>query len=292
VLASNLTLLLAVAAAAGGGRDAGPPPDAARPKWVPTTKPVHLSEEASYPLRRRGDGYVYEAPTFEARVARDGVVTFKDKHGAGARLLSPLSSLKDLPRPKGPTLESTVRGRFDKRRRKPRPPATDPAPLPNAIDWQLVCPRGSSCDRRMDVALLQVRGSFDLTDELMRARGQDSYAPEKARFLSATFDFRIKLALDARKADMKEALDRLPDRLAELWADGRYSPRERRRLLFELWLETDRTPQGERAAGAIVDFVRGRLPCGAADGYSPEELEELASARFPPAVDCLGRPAP
>jgi hypothetical protein len=296
VLATNLMLFSLLAAEPGGGRDAGAARDGARPRWVPTAKPIHLSEEANYGLRRSGDGYVHESPTFEAHVARDGVVTFKDKRTSVAGLFFPIGALKNLPRPKGPTLESTIRGHFDKRRRIPVPPETEPAPVPNQIDWEAVCRRGSNCDMRPDPTLLQVRGNFDLTDEIMRAYGQDPYARDKARFLSATFEFRMKLATEARKEDMKAALDHLPERLGELWADTRYSARERRRILYELWLETDATPQGERAARVIIDFVRGHLPCGAADGYSAQELAGFRTGhperRFPPAEDCLPARAP
>ena len=290
--------VIVLAAGSGGGRDAGAGRGDARPPWVPTTKPVRVSEEAYYGLRRSGDGYVHDTPNFEAHVARDGVVSFKDKHASVAGLFFPIGALKNLPRPKGPTLESTLRDRLGKRRRSPSPPppAEPPPPLPNTIDWNAICPPGSTCDKRLDPTLLQVRGNFDLTDEIMRAHGQDPYAREKARFLSATFEFRIKLALEARKADMKAALADLPEPLDELWADQRYSPRERRRILYELWLEMDQTPQGERAAGAITDFVRRRLPCGASDGYSAEELAALQSAhperRFPPAMDCQPGRAP
>ena len=296
MLAANLVLVVVLAAGPGGSPAAGAGREAARPSWAPTAKPVQVSEEAYYGLRRSGNGYVHEAPTFEAHVARDGVVTFKDKHASAAGLFFPFGALKDLPRPKGPTLESTIRGHFDKRRRAPAEPATEPDPLPNRIDGEAICPQGSTCDKRPDPTLLQVRGNLDRTDEIMRARGQDPYAREKARFLSATFEFRMKLATEARKADMKSALEHLPERLDELWADTRYSPRERRRILYELWWETEATPSGERAAAAIIDFVRRRLPCGAADGYSAEELAALRRAhperRFPPAEDCPPGPAP
>jgi hypothetical protein len=113
----------------------------------------------------------------------------------------------------------------------------------------------------------------------MRGLGQHPYRTDKARFLSATFEFRIKLAMEARKHDLMSALDRLPEGLDELWSDRRYSARERRRILAELWLEMDRTGEGgegRRAAGIIEQFIRRRLPCGAPDAYTKEELEALA----------------
>jgi hypothetical protein len=268
---------------AGVGRDAGPPP------WVPRSKRVDLVEEAYYGLRREGDGYVYESAQFEAHVARDGVVTFQDKRGS--LTLWPLpSSFKSAPRPKGPTLESTLRDYFGKRRKPAPPPAPDPGPPPHRIDWNDLYPEGSNGDTRGKPMMLTVHGNFDLTDEIMRAYGQDPYAREKARFLSATFEFRIRMAITAHKADMKSALAHLPERLEELWSDERYTARERRRILYELWYETDQTPEGERAARAIDAFIRRRLPCGSPEGYTGGELDAFArlhpERRFPVAADC------
>jgi hypothetical protein len=137
---------------------------------------------------------------------------------------------------------------------------------------------------------VEVRGSFDLTDEIMRAHSQDPYAYEKARFLSSTFEMRMKMAIEARKADLKVTLDDLPQRLDELLGDERYSPRERRRIVYELWYETDETPEGRRAARLIDEIIRQRLPCGSPQGYSRAELEGLRELhpdrRFPPMADC------
>jgi hypothetical protein len=264
--------------------DAGPPP------WLPRSQPVDLADRGTYPLRPSGDGYVYVTPRFVARVARDGAVTFGDKHGS-VGLSNPVS-LSSLPRPRGPTLESTLRDAFGKRRRKkPEPPAAPPPPAyDRKIPQMELCPPSSSCYFPPSYNAIEVRGSSDLTDEIMRAYGQDPYRYEKARFLSATFEFRIKMAIEARKADLKASLAELPRRLDELLVDERYSPRERRRILYELWHETDQTPEGEKAAASIVDFIRRRLPCGSATGYVAGELDGLArlhpERRFPLSGEC------
>jgi hypothetical protein len=289
----NLTCLVVFAALgaspnpdAGAGRDAGPPP------WLPRSKRVDLAEEAYYGLRRQGEGYVYESAQFEAQVARDGVVTFKDKHISSLEFWPTAAAIKSAPRPKGPTLESTLRDYFNKgRRRTPEPGyVPEPDPPPHTIDWNDVCPPLSSCNMQLLPLTVQVKGSFDLTDEIMRAFKQDPYAREKARFLSSTFEFRIRMAIAARKEDMKSALEHLPERLEELWSDERYTPRERRRILYELWYETDRTPEGARAARTIDAFIRRRLPCGSPAGYGAAELGSLQRLhpewRFPPAADC------
>ena len=280
-------LLVGLGAEAGSSRDAGAPP------WLPKAKRIDISEEAFYGLVRSGESFVYQSPRFEARVARDGLVSFKDKHLSAALSLPFLGFLERGSRPRGPTLESTLRDYFDKRRR-PVPEAaspSEPAPLPRRLEQNEICPPGSSCYWQSLPVAISVHGSFDLTDEIMRGLGQDPYAAEKARFLSSTFEFRIKLAIEARKTDLKRALERLPFRLDELWGDDRYSPRERRRILYELWYETDRTPEGERAAGIIRDFIRRRLPCGSPDGYTRAELDAFARSHperlLTPLGDCM-----
>jgi hypothetical protein len=260
-----LLFLLAATPDAGLLRDAGIPP------WAPQLRPIDTLE-GSYGLRRWGDGYVYEDDKFEARVAPDGTASFKDKRG-GASLFTPFSWIgKSRAQQRQQSPDRAARDPVAYRRTPwiaPSGPSEDPRRIPQSE----LCPPGSSCSAVPVSTAVQVSGSFDLTDELLRALGKDPHARDKARFLSATFEFRIKLAIEGRKRLMKKALDDLPRHLEALWADERYSPRERRRILFELWYEMDRTPEGDRAAKTIDAFIRRRLPCGGADGYTPGELD-------------------
>lgn len=279
--------------------DAGVRPDVGVPSWAPTLRRADLEDGATYGLRRWGEGYVYDSPKFEARVARDGVVTFKDRRGSVGLSIFPFNMLpKAASRneeryPTGRIVDPTTTRRGPWLPTPAQPPAYD-----RQIPQQEICPRepSSSCYALPTASLVSVSGSFDLTDEIMRMLGQDPYRLEKARFLSATFEFRIKMAIVARLEDMKRALGELPSRLDELWGDGRYSPRERRRILYELWYEMDRSSDGERAARIIEDFIRRRLPCGAPDAYGKDELESFAKTRperrFAPAADCAERPTP
>jgi hypothetical protein len=228
-------------------------------------------------MRHWRDGYVYENDKFEARVASDGTVSFKDKRG-GASPFTPLSWI-------GKTRAQQRQQRpdpFDRDpaayRRTPWIAPPGPSEYPRSMPQEEICPPGSSCSGVPASTAVQVSGRFDLTDELMRALGKDPYAYDKARFLSATFEFRMKLAIEERKRLMKKALDDLPRHLEDLWADTRYSPRERRRILFELWYEMDRTPDGDRAAKTIDAFIRRLLPCGGADGYTPGELDAFRTS--------------
>jgi hypothetical protein len=267
-------LALAVASLA----DARPAPDGGIPPWAPALKRPHVEDSASYGLHRSGEGYVWANDRFEARVANDGVVTFKDKHGsASGSAFSFALGRKNRAQPND-------RGSLP--RRDEPPPILGPTwALPSqsskerSIPWDEVCPPKVPCHLSPAPGMLQVSGSFDLTDEFVRMLGHHPNQLEKARFLSATFEFRIQLAAETRRADLKRALDKLPERLDELWNDGRYSSRERRRLLYELWADLDQTGDGEKAAAIILRFIRRRLPCGTSDAYSKDELDAFAKAR-------------
>lgn len=261
-----LALCLLLAAA----HDAGVSPDARVPAWAPQLKPVD-NLEGSYGLHKWGEGFYWDNPRFEARVAPDGTVSFKDKRGsvelAGAGLASRLRGKMPAPLPERTGQDPSVA------RRAPWLPPPDQPSSTRMPAQEDVCPPSSSCYFPRSGNLIGVTGSLDLTDEIVRGLGKDPNALEKARFLSATFEFRIKLAIEARKRQMKQALEDFPRYLDELWADPRYSARERRRLLYELWLEMDRTPEGSRAAQMVDRFVRTRVPCGGDEGYSRAELD-------------------
>jgi hypothetical protein len=70
----NLVCALLLASLRG---DAGVGPDASLPLWAPRLKRTDL-EDAAYGLYKLGEGYIWQNSKFEARIGRDGVVTFKD----------------------------------------------------------------------------------------------------------------------------------------------------------------------------------------------------------------------
>jgi hypothetical protein len=246
-------------------------PDGGIPLWAPRLKPVD-SVEGSYALHKWGEGYFYEDARFEARVAPDGTVGFKDKRGSATFI--PLSwAVKGTDKRPAPLPERSAKDPAAGRRAPWLPPPEQTRTPSRMPPKEELCPPGSRCWFPPSATVIGVEGTFDLTEELMRTLGKDPHALEKAHFLSATFEFRIQMAIAVRKRQMKQALENFPRYLDELWADTRYSPRERRRILCELWYETDRTPDGARAAQMIDAFVTKHLPCGAADGYTAGELD-------------------
>jgi hypothetical protein len=289
----RLSLLVLVAVSP----DAGVARDAAVPLWAPRLQAA-TTVEGSYGLRKWGRGYFYEDARFEARVAPDGTVTFKDKRFSVA---ADPPWARNTPRPESPPLPARSASDPTTARRAPWLPTPEPAQggsrrqEPNEV-----CPPRSPCyvpPSLQSGSMISVSGGFDLTDEIMRSLGKDPHARDKARFLSATFEFRMKLAIEERKQQMREALDTFPQRLDELWADTRYSLRERRRILYELWIEMDNTPDGAKAGKMIELFIQRRLPCGATDGYTTGELDVFRARHperpFTPAEGCKrARPEP
>ncbi len=265
-MSSLVMLWLAVSPSdAGAGQtqnpDAGP---AGRTRLDPAAM-----VQGGYGLRLSGRGYAYEDQNFEARVAPDGTVSFRDKHGRASFTPIAWVAKVEQPPPSG-----NAGNAYSQRAPWLPGPETTQGPT-RSMAPEEVCPPGSPCWMPPGMNVTLASTSLDLTDEIMRTLGKDPYAREKARFLSATFEFRMKLAVASRQDRMDDALDFMPQRLEALWADTRYSPRERRRILYQLWYETDATPEGVRAAGMIDLFVKNRLPCGSADGYTRAELDEF-----------------
>jgi len=249
-----------------------PPP---RPSVGMVEKPYSPVVEGGYGLRISGHGYLYRGPRFEARIAWDGTVSFKDKHGT--MVFAPFAWIAIPREQREPQMLVRTATEPSVQESPWLPPFERAHPPRRTPDQNEICPPSSSCGTPIPIngGIVAETAAFDLTDEIMSSLGSDPYAVDKARFLSATFEFRTKLAAEAQQALMKETLDFFPQRLEALWADTRYGPRERRRIIYELWAQADRDPSGRRAAEMIDLFVRQRLACGAPNGYTRAELDAL-----------------
>lgn len=128
-------------------------------------------------------------------------------------------------------------------------------------------------------------GTFDVTDAIMRAAGQDPYSQRKALFLDRTRDQRAAMSVDERQVTLRDSLAQLPEHLAEIWGHQAWSPAQRRRVLFELWDECaeqgpdDIVSAGKAARITIVAFIRKHLPAGSAHAYTEAEIRALDRAR-------------
>jgi hypothetical protein len=221
-------------------------------------------------LRPAGlDGFTTDEDVFVARTARDGTVAFDDRRNlrvhvalpTPARVARGLESWYDSLAPGRPRT-----GDVDRDERIPGESGTGGHPI--------------------------LGGGFDLTDGVMRAAGQDPYAARKIAFLDRTRDERRRLAVAARSEGLREALHRTRADLERLWrAPGPAA--EKRHLLFLLWDECAESGPEEVVAasravrGAILAFVRRRLPAGSRDAFTAEELarenaRRSSSERFAP----------
>jgi hypothetical protein len=286
-LASQFSTLLLLLA-----QDAGARP---RPGILPT--PTAIAQEPRYQLRARPDGgFEYNDSRFKAVIARDGRVSFDDHKVSGKFRVIPL--LPPMGHPPGtPTLESTL---VDLLRRRPvarpvREPEVPPRPHPAG-------PLTEADRRGMEeyyyaVPVVAVIGNTDLTDMYYRMLGEDPYRYEKARFLSSTYEMRIKLAAESQVQDMRLALHDLPGRLEKLWADTTHPLAARRLIICMLWSELHRDARGREATAVINHFVRTRLPLGTANAYTPAEIANCnagaaPTARFDPYSPPPPRPRP
>src|SRR5260370_26562419 len=199
--------LLAAAAAADG--DKAPPAAPAPPALLRAPQPLSPGSEAGepspdqYQLTRAKDGsgdLIYQAPGFSARVARDGTVTFHDKHASRLRLIPALPG----PPPAGvPTLEGVIRRRGKKPPKdagKPADPAADETRWPETTVSRYrphpreACQYPRACFFDAAAVLVGPGARGDVTDFVIRLGHQDPYRYEKARFLAATQPMGIPLA--------------------------------------------------------------------------------------------------
>jgi hypothetical protein len=261
----------AAARAAAENRDGGAPGPSLITLPFPRTPPPNTGEYLMMPTA--GGGYVFDDFRFSARVAPDGHVTFKDKHiRFEVRVFGVLA---EKYRRAGDTRPSLVQAIEQVIRNDPDRP---------------ISPMLEVCQQRVDMLLpglapciltltpVAVIGSFDLTDELMNMTGQGWYKYEKAKFLSATFEFRVQLAARRHAKLLREAIADLPDRLDSLWRDATFTPREKRRIMCLLWAEVNVADgDSSKAADVMVSWIRRRLPVGTAAAYSAPELAACAA---------------
>jgi hypothetical protein len=292
----RVLLLLALGFSGGDAGVGGSAPGGPRAPAVPTLPtllsplPPPLPPPGSQPssdeyrLLRARDGsgdLLYEAAGFGARVARDGSVTFRDRHVTGVKLFPfwPPPWARSAPTG-GASLESLVRGlgkgghqgaptaRADPTADETASPATTVSRF--RPDTREACQYPRPCFFDASVLLVGLKATFDITDEVMRLAGQDPYRYQKARFLTATRDLRIRMAGRAHAEDVSRSAASLPGLLKTIACDDRLGASERRAIIEALRAELDvDTPE----AGAYGEEIRrfmdaldradGGVPCPA-----------------------------
>lgn len=126
---------------------------------------------------------------------------------------------------------------------------------------------------------------FDITEAVMRSKGQDPYAADKIRFLKATLGWRLALRKRWKQKLRSAYLNSLPGKLRRIWNRATWSAAYRRKLLFMLWdecREADGTKEGrlgQFARETIIRFIRRHLPAGTPSAYTAGELAAYAGKR-------------
>jgi hypothetical protein len=187
-------------------------------------------------------------------------------------------------------------GESDSERRYPLKPGANGSLVYEAPQFSaVVAPDGTVTfqDRRLAYSARKSTFTFDLSDEFARELAHGTAYPyPKANFLAATFTRRTAMAAEVNSRQMRAARAELSRQLDGLWDDTRYRRRERRRIVFLLWQELDRsTADGRSTAAAIEAWIRKRLPRGSADAYNDQELDAYSQERRgAPAFNPYGSP--
>jgi hypothetical protein len=224
-----------------------------------------------YRLQPANDGtgdLVYEETTFIARVARDGVVRFVQKRATELRLWPTFFLPKRNVYMGVPSLWSSLKAAA--RGEEPPPPAPPPddgSPPPETTSLIPAVSRYRPDPRegcRMCGVLRPIFPSLvvelDITDEVLRLNRQDPYRYQKAKFLVATREKRVVMAIGAHADNLRRAAADLPSVLTAIACDERRSPGDRLAILQALLeeLNTD-TPAGRAAATVIEQFLASRF---------------------------------
>ncbi len=122
-------------------------------------------------------------------------------------------------------------------------------------------------------------GSFDLTDAIMGASGQDPHAAERDWFMRRTREVRERLEAQHRAQENAAGLARLRGRLGRVWATTSRSTAARRRRLFDIWDEMAEDDTGRRGRDIVYAFIRETIPAGSEDAYTESELTRLNASR-------------
>ncbi|HUH02756.1 MAG TPA: hypothetical protein VML75_12245 [Kofleriaceae bacterium] len=251
----------------------GPPPPRS-----PLAPPRSRRPPRAPPSEIRSDGtgeYQSDDLTFDARVARDGTVTFDDHSDFSAHVALP--GARDIAR----HLQSWTRDPYG---------TSVGAPESSALDTKTDAARdpGGPADEFKENSkrtIPIVGGRFNFDDWITRKGGVDPYIARKAAYLDRTRGERTRMAAVARDEHLREAVTRLRAHLTRVWGYQAWTPVQRRRALFELWDEcaergaANVVEAGATARATIEAFIRRELAAGTAHAFTDAELARLNQVR-------------
>ena len=229
----------------------------------------------------RGQGVIVDAPAAQGLADPDGsnrrFTTFRSRH-------PDLSRAPDLQEPEA------------KRDLLAAPRAVDKAPgeLPGRLrgpgdvvaqiddDGQIHFHDPKAVGVQLNPALgVDIKGRFDLNDQLSRLAGQDPYASTKRKMAEETREQRLCMAWRAQHARESQALFELSSNVLAIAGRTDWSPERRRRALFDIWDECDDgdSDYADMARATITAIIRQSFPQGSPLAYPPQELLALNSQR-------------
>jgi hypothetical protein len=231
-------------------------------------------------LRPLGGGYAEsDEGAFVARVAPDGTVTFHDRPNVqwSWRLPTPrkvakgLSDWADDPwarvkegdcDPTDPTPHESCKARVDDKDDKPDSGGTIPI----------------------------IGGTFDVTDAIMRAAGQDPYAAAKLAMLDRTRAVREEMAKTHQREQLRKSAQAMRGHLARLLATTGLTDEARRDRAFALWdacIEAGTPVEVEAGAAAraqVIAWIRMHAVAGTPAGFTSTQLAAYNARRTSKAV--------
>ncbi|MDH3199439.1 MAG: hypothetical protein OEM15_00965 [Myxococcales bacterium] len=101
---------------------------------------------------------------------------------------------------------------------------------------------------------------FDITDAIMRRRGEDPYRVEKRWFLEGTVEFRQELFERWRAKQALVALRKLRGRLLRIIEDGILTAPQKATRVIAMFLDTADDEAGAAARNTIAELVAERMP--------------------------------
>ncbi len=101
---------------------------------------------------------------------------------------------------------------------------------------------------------------FDMTDMMMRRRGEDPYRVEKNWFLEGTAEFRAELFERWKEKQTVLALRKLRTRLYRLFADSTLSDEEKEARVIAMLRDTADDDVGAAARKTIAQFIATEMP--------------------------------
>ena len=102
--------------------------------------------------------------------------------------------------------------------------------------------------------------SFDITDLMMRRRGEDPYRVEKNWFLEGTAEFRKEIFERWRAKQTLLALRKLRGRLVRISEDGTLSDEQKEARVIAMFRDTADDDAGAAARRTIAKFVAEEMP--------------------------------